>query len=503
MCINPTSAVTRRDFPFSREENPLASQLIFLAEVVGAKIAASAASAAMQELFEKDSIVHQELLYSAATAAGIQVPAPQPEAAAAAADPNGAAPMEVDVPGAAGGGAPPAVNGAANGVNGHVSANVVQDIDAPIPPERLHAACAAAFIGAATKAKMLAEAEGVILGGHAMTVLECMTQKMVVKNKYLNDVENEISSVHAKLVGSRVAALKSRDSIAEKKEALKKEKQLLAAAESKHRAELEADGMLPNGAGAAKKKNPAAGELPEGAAKKVAKPADTTATASGAPAVATAAAPAAALNTTSPGAVATAVTATEAIAPAQVQYYPAVVYTLAAMCRPRVHVVLMSVLIAALGLMERSMLCCFVLKLIHSAGIILGSSMYSVLKHSERFDGVQAKNVPDPAQDAAAKQDSSGHATTQEEAQPGQDDGPQPMDIDSSAERPKPGISTEPQQIAAQKTGEDAAPQNAPAAEQKPPAAPDAPDAAQVSQPEQTAADKQLSAVQPGQPPVT
>ena len=129
--------------------------------------------------------------------------------------------------------------------------------------------------------------------------------------------------------------------------------------------------------------------------------------------------------------------------------------------------------------------------------------MYSVLKHSERFDGVQAKNVPDPAQDAAAKQDSSGHATTQEEAQPGQDDGPQPMDIDSSAERPKPGISTEPQQIAAQKTGEDAAPQNAPAAEQKPPAAPDAPDAAQVSQPEQTAADKQLSAVQPGQPPVT
>ena len=293
MCINPTSAVTRRDFPFSREENPLASQLIFLAEVVGAKIAASAASAAMQELFEKDSIVHQELLYSAATAAGIQVPAPQPEAAAAAADPNGAAPMEVDVPGAAGGGAPPAVNGAANGVNGHVSANVVQDIDAPIPPERLHAACAAAFIGAATKAKMLAEAEGVILGGHAMTVLECMTQKMVVKNKYLNDVENEISSVHSKLVSTRASAIKTRDSIAAKKELLKKEKQLLAAAEKKHRAELAADGMLPKGVGptaVAAIKKPAAGELPEGAAKKVAK---TTGVdpASGAPAAASPAAP--------------------------------------------------------------------------------------------------------------------------------------------------------------------------------------------------------------------
>jgi hypothetical protein len=53
LCVNSSEAVAKRDFPFSREENPLASQLIFLAEVVGAKIAAAAASAAMQELFEK------------------------------------------------------------------------------------------------------------------------------------------------------------------------------------------------------------------------------------------------------------------------------------------------------------------------------------------------------------------------------------------------------------------------------------------------------------------
>jgi hypothetical protein len=279
LCVNSSEAVAKRDFPFSREENPLASQLIFLAEVVGAKIAAAAASAAMQELFEKGIILHQELLYSAAKSAGMSVPAPQPaspSSAAAgavsgtqpAADQNAAAPMDVDSPAA------PAASGSANGqVNGHmngqnVNDNVVQDISAAIPPERLHAASAAAFMGAATKAKMLAEAEGILLSGHAMTVLECMTQKMVIKNKYLNDIENEIVSVHSKLVETRANAVQSRDSIAVKKELLKKEKQLLAAAEKRQREQLAAHGIPPKGSGSQAPKKPADGELPGGAARK-------------------------------------------------------------------------------------------------------------------------------------------------------------------------------------------------------------------------------------------
>lgn len=300
MCVNPGAAVAKRDFPFSREENPLASQLIFLAEVVGAKIAAAAASAAMQELFEKDSIIHQELLCSAAVAAGLQVPAPTvavpgqaaggAATSASAADSeanNGAAPMEVDGPAAAA----PAANGAVNGVNGHLNENVVQDVAAAIPPERLHAASAAAFLGAGTKAKLLAEAEGVLLSGHAMTVLECMTQKMIVKSKYLNDVENEIFSVHSKLVETRANALKARDSIATKKELLKKEKQLLAAAEKRHREELAADGMLLKSDDARAAKKPASGEPPGGAVK-VAKTASN-ATTPDTPAVAPAGTPAA------------------------------------------------------------------------------------------------------------------------------------------------------------------------------------------------------------------
>lgn len=279
MCINPSAAVAKRDFPFSREENPLASQLIFLAEVVGAKIAAGAASAAMQELFEKGSVVHQELLYSAAQSAGIQVPKP-PETAALSSAPgtapasqaagpagqNGAEPMQVDPPAAA------QQNGAVNGANTQVNENVVQDIALSIPPERLHAASAAAFLGAATKAKQLAEAEGMLLSGHAMTVLECMTQKMVVKNKYLNDIESEISSVHSKLVETRAAVLKTRDSISEKKNLLKKEKELLAATEKRQKAEMGTSAVRPNGGSTAKK--PAEGEIPDGAAKKVAKPSD-------------------------------------------------------------------------------------------------------------------------------------------------------------------------------------------------------------------------------------
>lgn len=296
----------------------MASQLIFLAEVVGAKIAAAAASAAMQELFEKNSILHEELLYSAAMSAGIEVPAPQlagprmpapgttaAGAAASSVDPNGAAPMDVDAPGTSGGApAAPAANGSANGVNGHVNENVVQDVAAAIPLERLHAASAAAFLGAGTKAKLLAEAEGVLLSGHAMTVLECMTQKMVVKNKYLNDVENEISSVHSKLVDTRAAALKQRDSIATKKALLKKEKDLLAAAEKKQRAELASDGMLPKGSGSGATKKPADGEIPEGAAKKVAKPAENPAAAgtSAAAAAAPAAAPASPATAAAPAA---------------------------------------------------------------------------------------------------------------------------------------------------------------------------------------------------------
>lgn len=309
MCINPSESVAKREFPFSREDNPLASQLIFLAEVVGAKIAAAAASAALQELFEKDSIVHQELLYSAAMSAGIQVSAPQMPGAttagsaaqlaaggASSADQNGAAAMDADDPTTAAAGTVSGANGAANGVNGHGNENVVQDTTAVILPERLHAASTAAFIGASMKAKLLAEAEEVILGGHAMTVLECMTQKMVIKNKYLTDVENEITSVHGKLVETRAAAVRSRDSIAAKKELLKKEKQLLAAAEKKHGAELAAAGKVPKASAAAKPaetpstaaaadagavKRPAEGDG-NPAAKKVTKPAEKPSTAAAA-----------------------------------------------------------------------------------------------------------------------------------------------------------------------------------------------------------------------------
>jgi hypothetical protein len=246
MCLGRPSP--DRDFPFAKEENPLASQLIFLAEVVGAKVAAAAASAAMQELFEKGSILHQELLQAALAAAGLppgegsahpelqQVDIKPKEEAAA----NGSGAGGTNAPKPQTESADKPATPAEGAENGNT--NTVEDISAPIPDDRLYAAGAAAFLGAGTKAKQLAEAEGLALSGHAMTVLDAMTQKMVIKNKYLNDIESEIASVYSRLVQTRDMSLKERDLIAKKKKELEEEKKLLADAEKRHKAELAASG---------------------------------------------------------------------------------------------------------------------------------------------------------------------------------------------------------------------------------------------------------------------
>lgn len=148
---------------FSNAANPHAAQLSFISEVLGTKTSAGAVAAALEELTCSGSVVHNE--------------AARPIVHAAA--PGGSAPMDIDEAGASS-----APGGGADAWR-YVPVEDVEDWSAAVPPEKQAGMCQAALLGAAVKAKLLADAEGRAVEELAAKVLALFQAKMRQKGTFV------------------------------------------------------------------------------------------------------------------------------------------------------------------------------------------------------------------------------------------------------------------------------------------------------------------------------
>lgn len=246
------------NIPFADTANPVTAQLAFLGEVVGPKVAAAAAAAALQELFEAGSVVPDPLLRAAVQ----QVNRGNAALRAAAEPKNGRAEAvaarhnKEGVAGGATGDGPPepdgnitgeaatamqvdgeeaqeravaddAAVGAASGKSADGQETEVRLSD-PVDTARMRAAAAASLAGAAVKAKLLAEAERQRMEQLMMSAIEALAEKLQHKIRYLKDLETEMQKAHAGLVDARHKALQEREQLAQQRMQLSQQQQLLS-----------------------------------------------------------------------------------------------------------------------------------------------------------------------------------------------------------------------------------------------------------------------------------
>jgi hypothetical protein len=105
----------------------------------------------------------------------------------------------------------------------------IPDLRAAVSEERIRSASAAGLLGAAVKAKQLAEAEEVRMEQLAITALEALTEKLRLKLKYLQDIDAEMQSAKDRVSGARNTLLQERQALVDQRVALAKQRTELAA----------------------------------------------------------------------------------------------------------------------------------------------------------------------------------------------------------------------------------------------------------------------------------
>jgi hypothetical protein len=202
---------------FASEKNPLAALLAFLGEVIGTRTAAAAAAAALEELQRSRSCVLNGEADPMAPAAAATEPSGAEGAATgqAHADSGDVDAMDIDAVGAeaasegARGGAQlraVVTNGAAGGdLEGKDDPGRWKEA---IPAEAAASVFRAALLGAATKAKQLAEVEEQRTQELTLTALNLMHAKTRRKLKYLDDIDVSMEAAIARIKADQARILK-------------------------------------------------------------------------------------------------------------------------------------------------------------------------------------------------------------------------------------------------------------------------------------------------------
>jgi hypothetical protein len=191
---------------FAAEKNPIATLLAFLSEVIGTRTASAAAAAALEGLQASRGCVLQ------GTAGAANPPSADPAGGETRHCSGALDAMDVDheVVGVAEA-EKEALRG--NGLDGTAGAKADEASDArlwneEIPRETVAAVCQAAMLGAATKAKQLAELEEQRTQELALTALNLMHAKARRKLKYLDEVDASLVSAISKSKDERELILK-------------------------------------------------------------------------------------------------------------------------------------------------------------------------------------------------------------------------------------------------------------------------------------------------------
>ena len=207
VALEGAAAGDEADWLFSTERNPLMTTQLFLSEVIGTRVSAAAASAAMSELVNPGVVLHDEGAFeSVADGAAVAAHAETQKNGAS----NGATLMQADAapstaedqngnPAAA----PADAAGAANGNAVDREADDGPELTAPVMREQQRHACAAALLGAATKAKFLADKEMQTMQNAASEAMLTMLTKQRAKLAYWDSITTEIGAAQGRIAEAK------------------------------------------------------------------------------------------------------------------------------------------------------------------------------------------------------------------------------------------------------------------------------------------------------------